>query len=133
MAGWRHPIESLVEAAERRVLAWRNRRRHRAEWKAFLARDDVKRLLTLAEEGKPPVEVCAAGQGMGLGFMDCMKVLAKAFNLKPTESKECYIKAQGYASLSDYQATLIEPLEAAFRMMEAEDAERDAPNGDPAN
>ncbi|MCA9256605.1 MAG: hypothetical protein KDA33_13245 [Phycisphaerales bacterium] len=131
MAGWLSPIDSLVEAVERRVLAWRNRRRHRAEWKAFLARDDVKRLLTLAEEGGPPVEVCAAGQGMGLGFIDCIKVLARAFNLKPTESKECYIKAQGYASLSDYQATLIEPLEAAFQMMEAEAAEKETQDGNP--
>jgi hypothetical protein len=82
---------------------------------------DLLKYKRLTELGASPSEIARVASRDGVQPIEQIKLLRELFNLSLVEAKEVYITADGvYASLNEYQATLIPLLETALYIVEWE-------------
>jgi hypothetical protein len=62
--------------------------------------------------GDTPETICFAMRANGHGCVACIRPLGLLFGFDVMQAKEVFVRTVGFASLSDYQASLLPALEA---------------------
>lgn len=69
--------------------------------------------------GDGPEAICLAMRAKGHGIVDCIPPLNKLFGFDLIQAKEVFVRTDGFASLSDYQSSLLPAIEEALNTLES--------------